>query len=269
MRNNLPNGSATRLILLGVAMFASMTRILPGIPAVPEKESMTVDAVLDSLVEQFSRVDDYTARVKISVHMPRFRMPRKTVKLYFKRPDKVKVEADGFAVVPRSGLGMSPERIFRNLYNVQIVGHDIQEGRPHWVLGGIVHPDSLKFSTWSEGQQMASEVTMRLWVDSEGWVITRTETYLDTTNVMSVRTSYGSFDNRILLPTLTELTFRLSGKFLASVGDHEPLGGPFGEDHEGEKPLRGKDIRGRVRLEFSRYRINKGLKDRLFEETTF
>jgi len=68
-----------------------------------------VAALSDSLIQQFQRVQDYTVSVKISVKMPRFRMPKKKIKLTFKQPNKVKVEARGFAVVPKTGLALSPK----------------------------------------------------------------------------------------------------------------------------------------------------------------
>jgi len=233
------------------------------IPDRPGSESITVDAVLDSLIQQFNKVEDYTAKLKISIKMPRLRMPSKSVKLYFKQPDKVKIEADGFAIVPKTGLTTSPAQIFNNMVDLSVSGFEEDNDRTYWIIEGTVNTDSLKLPMLVDNRDQKNNIISRLWIDAEDWVITKMETYMDTMIVFSVQTSYEEVETDIVLPLLTELRFNIVGEFFESMEDH------VSQDPDAGFPLEEVDIRGLVRLEFSRYRINRGLKDKIFEETTF
>ncbi len=233
------------------------------------EESMTVDTILNRLTNQFNKVEDYTARVDISVEMPYFRMPNKTVELYFKQPDKVKVESDGFAVVPKTGLAMSPARSFSNLFDLHVAGREKLHGDSCIIVEGMVNPDSLKFKMWGDEGEQGISVTSRLWVDEKRWVIVRIETFVDTTRMLSIVTDYEELNGGIQLPGLTEISFSIGGRFLGRLGDHDPMSGPFGDSGESYAPDVESDFQGTVRLQFSRYKVNQGLKDKIFEKTTF
>lgn len=231
--------------------------------------TMSVNAIIDSLTSQFNMVEDYTATVRIWVDMPRFRMPRKTVKLYFKQPGMVKVEADGFAVVPRTGLAMSPVKIFSDLFDLKVAGHFVVDGHPYWIVEGTVNPDSFSEHIWGQDRESEIDIRSQMWVDADRWVITRTETYLDTVRVLSVVTSYEELEDGIRLPRETELRFQLGGRLLRRMGNPDPMSGPFGEHQRSADSGEESDFEGMVRIEFSSYKVNRGLKDKLFEKTTF
>ena len=227
------------------------------------KELITVDAIMDSLIQQFGKIEDYTVKVKISVKMPRFRMPKKTIKLYFKQPDRVKVEAEGFAVVPKTGLGTSPVKMIEKLMAMRVIGTDTLRGYSCLVIEGTAESDSGGAEAWTFGQKGSQRVRVRLWVDVTRWIIPQVETFFDTVRVMSIRSFYKEFEEGIQLPTLTEIDFHLGGEYLATLGEHP---GPFGEfqDREGMEKFSGS-----VRMEFTGYKINRGLKDRIFKNTIF
>jgi outer membrane lipoprotein-sorting protein len=253
---------------------AAVYLVLSGVPVtlsyaqeVVEPEAITLHAIIDSLVRQFERVQDYSVTVRISVEMPYFRMPNKKVKLYFKQPDKIKLEADGFAVVPRTGLTLSPREIFDKLSTAQVTGRDTIDGHSCWLLEGRIHPDSLKFRLWDDTSPEKGLPRMRLWVDPQGWVISRMETVVDTLTLMMIQSTYRQFDGDIWLPRKTEMRFSLPGEHLQRIGDHEPFAGPFGDDQIPTDTLKQGSIGGTVTLKYSRYRINKGLKDRFFRDS--
>jgi outer membrane lipoprotein-sorting protein len=244
--------------LLTLVIMISLLRAQPS--------TLTVTALTDSLIEQFQRVQDYTVNVKISVKMPRFRMPKKKIRLTFKQPNKIKVEARGFAVVPKTGLALSPKEMLDNFTETNVEGTVLIEGRQYWVVTGRVHPDSLPFHFPTEAEkETAPTLTMTLWVDAKRWVIPWAETRVDTMTVLSVKSTYTEVEPGIWLPEKTELRFTLSGDYLKGIGDHQPMGGPFQEEM-GEPLEEGKDYEGVVRLKYSRYRVNQGLSDDIFKD---
>jgi len=80
----------------------------------------TVEAIQDSLITRFNRIEDYSVKIKISVKMTGLRIPQKKIKLYYKSPDKVKVVSKGFAIVPKTGLGGSPNQFLSMLKSVHL-----------------------------------------------------------------------------------------------------------------------------------------------------
>ncbi len=230
---------------------------------------ISIASILDSLVTQFQKVEDYTVKVKISVNMPRFRMPKKVVKLYFKQPDKVKIEADGFAVVPKTGVTTSPLGTFNRLMQPSVVDSTLLMGHHHWIIEGAINTDSVEFRFNDLSSLDSVNLITRLWINSEYWVITKMESYLGDMKVMSVNNEFEEIEEGIYLPKISEMNFHFGGDFLATIGNREPLGGPFGERHRILNDSESDDFNGSIRMEFSRYKINRGLKDKIFKKTTF
>ena len=61
-------------------------------------------AVLDSVINVLGRAQDYTVRLEIVVDIERMSVPPMEATLYYKYPDRVHIEADGVAIIPREVL---------------------------------------------------------------------------------------------------------------------------------------------------------------------
>ena len=70
--------------------------------------------------EQFNLINDYKVDMSIKLEIPAFRMPKKKYKVYYKRPNKIKVKAKGFGILPKTGLFTSPNDNFDNLTNMKL-----------------------------------------------------------------------------------------------------------------------------------------------------
>ena len=66
---------------------------------------------------QFNLINDYQVDMAIEIDIPAFRMPKKKYKVYYKRPNKIKVKSKGFGILPKTGLFTSPNDNFDNLKN--------------------------------------------------------------------------------------------------------------------------------------------------------
>jgi len=228
--------------------------------------SMTVRAVMDSVTNRFDLIRDYMVIVRITVRMPGFRMPQKRVDLAFKQPDKIKVETTGFAVVPRTGLTMAPGEIFGNLAEPSIAGQDTLDGRVHWLITSPVHPDSLMFQPGRRGRPEPERPRVRLWIDSQRWVISRMEAYADTTRFVTVNAEYTEVQDHLWLPAETEFTFMFPENLRAQTGRTTPRDmDPDMPGMENFSPEQLAGSTGYVHLEFTHYRVNTGLSDRFFE----
>ncbi len=225
--------------------------------------------IRDSVLYRFDAIEDYSVNIKISVEMTGFRMPRKKLKMYYKKPDQMKIETLGFAIVPKTGLGGNPKEFFNMLEKVTDIHSLNINDSNQWKISGRVNVDSLEIPV-KIGDNEIPEITMELFVDVRYWAITRVVVFLDSQNVFLIETEYEKMDG-MFLPSRTE--FKLGIKGISEWTTHDPFGGPASDkdDFEEIAGAAGIDIEkdefvGRVSMEFSNYKVNQGLDDSIFEE---
>jgi len=226
----------------------------------------TVESIQDSLITRFNRIEDYSVKIKVSVKMTGLRMPRKKIKLYYKSPDKIKVESKGFAIVPKTGLGGSPNQFLNMMQSVHVSGVEVLNGRDHWVLTGSVNPDSMDIHV---NEEKFPNIVMNLWVEGDSWAITQVETEIDSQKVFKLISEYEEVDG-VFLPTKTILSIGFKGMGKWSMRD--PFGGPIGDRKDFEKVAKEagvnpkeKEFAGTVVMEFTKYKVNQGFDDSIFQ----
>ena len=92
----------------------------------PSKSSFEEYIILKTN-EKFNKINDYEVDMTIRVKIPAFRMPKKRYKVYYKNPNKVKVKAKGFGILPKTGLFTSPNDNFDNLTNIKMTDYKDEE----------------------------------------------------------------------------------------------------------------------------------------------
>ncbi|MBT3217336.1 MAG: hypothetical protein HOD97_07000 [Candidatus Marinimicrobia bacterium] len=227
----------------------------------------SVESIQDSLITRFNQIEDYTVKIKVSVKMTGLRMPRKKIKIYYKAPDKIKIKSTGFAIVPKTGLGGSPEQYLSMLDSVFVSRSEDLDGIKHWVLAGLVNPDSMDIPIPEDD---FPNIKMNLWVDAESWVISKAETMIDSQKVFHLMSEYEMVDG-FLLPIKTTLSLGFKGMERWSMRD--PFGGPAADRQDIENLTKDAGVNpkesefaGTVIMEFSKYKVNQGLDDSIFEE---
>ncbi len=227
----------------------------------------SVESIQDSLITRFNRIEDYSVKIKVSVKMTGLRMPRKQIKLYYKAPDKMKVKSKGFAIVPKRGLGGSPEQFLSMMKSIHVSGRESLHGRNHWLLTGSVIPDSLDIPIEKDD---FLNINMNLWVDADSWVISLAETMIDSQRVFHLLSEYEEVEN-VFLPSKTTLSIGFKG--LGNWTMRDPFGGPTGDrkdfnkvDEEAGIDPNENEFAGTVVMEFSKYKVNQGLDDSFFNK---
>ncbi len=230
-------------------------------------QNPTIGSIKDSLITRFEKIEDYSVEVKISVVIPGLRMPGKRITVYYKKPEKFKIIADGFAIIPKTGIGGNPHQYINMLETLNVVGNEIFHGRKHWKVSGKVIPDSLKIPI-EKGKDDIKGIEMNLLVDSQNWVISNVEVFVDLKPVFSVTTDYTS-QSGILMPEKT--IFKLSLKGMSNWRMRDPFGGQESEmekfsDIAEKTSSTTKEYAGTITMEFYKYKVNRGLKDKIFTE---
>lgn len=222
----------------------------------------TADSVLDSLEQKYNRIEDYYARIEISIKTPILRMPRKRIDFWFKQPNFTKVETKGFAAIPKSGIASSPIDLFDNLSDISVIGAEYYNDKQVWILHGNLNPDSLMFKNMG-GIDTQLDLSMKLWVDRNNWTLVKSETWMDTTKVIEIQSEYKSFPNDIHLPKETIIKFEYSG------GMPSGMETTFSDNHQfinKKSDTSEKKMSGIITLKFSKYKVNQGIEDAFFEE---
>ena len=66
------------------------------------------EEILEKVKLEFERVEDYQVDVKIKVDVDFLKMPDREATIYYKKPDKIHIDSENFAMLPKSGLNFSP-----------------------------------------------------------------------------------------------------------------------------------------------------------------
>src|ERR1044072_987080 len=78
------------------------------LPAMSRAQSVEAERLFYSIRSRILTVKDYTADVKMKIDVPFIRVPPLTGKLYFKAPDKMKLERNGgLSILPKKEISLS------------------------------------------------------------------------------------------------------------------------------------------------------------------
>jgi len=136
------------------------------------------------------QVNDYTATVTVSINAPNVQIPSRSMNVYFKRPDKLHVESEGIAVVPRDALLMGNlAKHLEDNTQATLAGTGTLSGRPVWCIK--LTPRDAEIATGR----------MLCWIDTERYVLLRTEVWDGAHKAMTVNFSYSVVQQRYWMPS--------------------------------------------------------------------
>jgi outer membrane lipoprotein-sorting protein len=198
--------------------------------------------VLRKVEAVFSGVSDYTVTLDITADVERLSVPPMHVTMYFKQPDKVHFDAEGFALLPREGMAWNPGRLLER-YSVEGLVEDTVDGRTDYRLSLKTKDERNRFRT------------ALLYVDPDRWVADRivfssTEGRMMTVNIVSELIS------GYWLPLVMRFEFASQPAETADMPWQQQA--PEG----GRKQAPRKGV---VTILYSGYRVNTGLDDGLFQ----
>lgn len=211
---------------------ASMPTTAGGQPNLSAKQ------IVAKVAQQFDLIKDYTVDIKAVVDGPTVHIPDMRARLYYKQPNKLKVESeDGFAVVPKQGLMM--ENAIRDMISasdLNLVGEARISGSSCYVIKVTLKKD----------RQSTQSV---IWVDKKYWLVRQIHDNPDFGDMTKIKISYTRVANKYWLPKATTVEASYAGSPNAWVEDSK----------ESTRPTT-------ITVTFSNYRVNTGLKDTIFDK---
>lgn len=203
--------------------------------------------LLDSVKNKFNKVNDYTADIKIKVNVTFIKIPVKDGKLYFKKPDKIKLVSKGFAMLPKRGMNFTFNELFEKKYNAIYIKNEMINSVNTYVLKIIPLDDS------------ADILLATLWIDRKTQSIRKIDAVSKTNGNFVTLFDYPAKANPYDLPSQLTFTFEVTKATL-------PMGVTGDFDSEKPKVKDNKSQKATLSISYTNYVVNKGISDSFFKE---
>lgn len=220
--------------------------------AVSLAQPLTANQLFLKLRARLDAVNDYEADVFMKIDIPFIKVPRLKGKLYFKAPDKMKLERNGgISILPRNGVNLTMNNLVPNADAAVIdAGKDVLNGKEVRLIKVI------------PANEQDPIILTKIWVDENKILAMRTETTTRDNGTVKMDLDYGRFE-KVGLPDKVQ--------FQMDVKDFKlPKGVTM--DYDGEtkpavqKATSGGRKKGRIEIDYQDYKVNKGIPDKVFAE---
>ena len=203
-------------------------------------------AILNKVKSNFTKVKDYKVEAMIKVKMDFIKVPDMKATIYFKQPNKLKLDSKEFAMLPKQAFNFSPIALLESEFNALIVGEEKINGKKTNVIKVIPNSDS------------ADVILSTLWIDSEKNFVRK----IVSTGKRGTSTQIElSYDNNIVYPLPKKIIFSFDVPKMQNMPD--PRDKKIGTEKKNEQK---QPERGVVEITYSNYNVNQGLPDNLFED---
>ncbi len=213
-------------------------------------QAQDVNLLVQRVKEKINRVNDYTADAKMKTNVSFLKVPVASVKLYFKKPDQLKiVNEKGISFIPKGAVNMNMNNIFSSgKYTVLDAGSD--------KLGKTV----VKVVKLLPEDNNEDVVLSTLYIDEVNEVILKTKTTTRDNGTYELEMQYGN-----------NISYSLPAKiiFIFNTKDYKmPKGVTFDFEDGSKKKTADEKLKnktGKIELNINNYRINKGITADVFK----
>jgi outer membrane lipoprotein-sorting protein len=202
--------------------------------------------------EKLEYVKDYVADIKMRVDVSFMRVPQLNGKLYFKAPDKMKLDrSGGISIMPRKSISMT-------LNNLVPAGEATVIDAGYEQVGNI----RTRVIKVVPGSEQTDIVLTKIWIDEERLLALRTETTTRDNGTINMDLVYGKYAEIGLPDKIT---------FFVDVKDFKLPKGVTMDYDQGQQPKntgseKVKRKKGKIEITYLSYQVNKGIPDEVFRD---
>jgi outer membrane lipoprotein-sorting protein len=220
--------------------------LLIGCCQLQTKAQQEVNALLQKVKAKIDKVNDYEANGKMKTNVAFLKVPIATIKMYFKKPNKLKIKNEkGISFVPKGAVSINLSNVLNgNKYTVIDVGEDKLNGVKVRVVKLLPEDDN------------ADIILSTLYIDESNLVIKKAKTTTKDNGTYELEMTYGKY-TEYGLPDKVVFSFNTKDYKL-------PKGVTFDFDDGAAKKTVEKNKKGRAEIMLSSYSINKGVADSVF-----
>lgn len=206
-------------------------------------QTKNADKILEKVKANFDLIQDYTVDVIGKVDFPDAVIPEVQARIYFKKPDKFKVESESFLILPKQAIRFGPEILFIKDFTGILSGEVEIENVKHFIVKVIpTNPDD--------------EEVVTLWINSSNYTIRRISAVSSRAGKIEASLNYQLVDGKYWLPERMRMNFEI--KNLRLMRQRK-----FNKDL---KIVDDSPKVGSISLIYSNFKVNKGIDDKVFEE---
>jgi len=213
--------------------------------------AQTADALFNTIRQKLTLVNDYVADVRMKVDVSFMRVPLLTGKLYFKAPDKLKLERNGgISIMPRKSISMTLGNLIPSGKATVIdAGSEVIDGHPARIIQVVP-------------QEETDIVLTKIWVDVARGLALRTETTTRENGTVRMDLEFAKYASLALPDRVV---------FVLDIKDYKlPKGVTMDyDDGTQEMMARAKKLKmkkGRIEIRYLNYAVNKGFSDTIFKD---
>jgi len=212
----------------------------------PTFAQQDVNLLLQKVKAKIESVNDYEANGKMKTNVAFLKVPVATIKMYFKKPNKLKIKNEkGISFVPKGAVSINLNNILSgNKYTVIDIGEDKISGAKVRVVKLLPDDDN------------ADIILSTLYIDETNLVIKKAKTTTKDNGTYELEMTYGKYT-----------AYGLPDKVIFSFNTKDyklPKGITFDFDDGAVKKPAEKNKKGRAEIFLSSYIINKGVLDSVF-----
>jgi len=234
-------------IIMHIVTGFLLSAALATIPAATHAQDAT--SLVQQVRAKLERVNDYEATGIMKTDVSFLKVPAAEVKVYFRKPDKLKIRNDkGVSLVPKGSVSISLNNLLSGKYQVIDGGADQVGGIPVKVVKLLPLDDN------------GEVVLSTLYIDVARLLIVKAKTTTRESGTNELEMFYGKYT-----------AWALPDKIVFSFNAQEyklPKGVTFDYDDGSakKKPAAGAaSQRGKIEITYSSYVINKGVSDAVFK----
>lgn len=211
-------------------------------------QAQDVKPLLQKVKEKYDKVSDYTADGKMKTNVLFIKAPVATVKVYYKKPDKLKIKNEkGVSFIPKGSVNI-------NMNNVLALKNFEAMGSANEKINGI------------------DCKVVRIFPLNDEENITRATLYIDEKQMVIIKSVISTRENgtyELVMSYKSQVEYGLPDKVELSFNTKDyklPKGISIDYDNGAgkEQAEKNKGKKGKVEIVYSNYVINKGVPDSVF-----
>jgi len=211
--------------------------------------SQSPEDLLQKVRAKLDKVTDYEAKGKMKTNVVFLKAPVATVKIYFKKPNKLRIHNEGgISLIPKGSVNMNLNNLFLDgpaAYDVIDLGKETGS--------------QLRIIKLLPKDENSDIVLSTLYIDEVTALIKRSRTTTKDNGTYELEMTYGKYSE-----------YGLADKVIFSFNTKDyklPKGVTFDYDDGTKKEDKDKvkNKKGKVEISYSSYVINKGVPDSVFQ----
>jgi outer membrane lipoprotein-sorting protein len=210
--------------------------------------AQTPEELVNKVKAKLEKVNDYTAKGKLKTNVVFIKAPIATVKVYYKKPDKMKiVNEDGISFIPKGSVNINLAKFLTGAGNYEIVdaGKEANTG--------------LRILKLLPSDENSEIVLSTLYIDEKNELVKKAKNTTRDNGTYELEMTYDKY-----------ASYGLPDKVIFSFNTKDyklPKGVTFDYDNGAEKKSEDamKNKKGKVEITYSEYQINKGVEDSVFK----